>query len=210
MPRNISAANLLALQQGLLVFRDFVSITARVMGSSETVRDDMWSDYGNVSAQIINPNTGATESRDFYGSGTIISIDDIPMTSNLQAQNVNINMGQINAHVENLLRGYDLRQAPIEIYRGFFDPSSRLMVAPAEARFVGFIDSVEIDTPAENEFGNAIATCVSNTQEITRANSETRSQASQAVRVSNDGFFNDSATTGSWKVWWGSVKGKVS
>jgi hypothetical protein len=210
MPRNISPENLAAMQQGRLVFRDFMTIKARDRTTGNIVLDNVWSDYGNVSAQIIDPDTGLTVSRDWYGSGTLINIDDIPMTANLQVQSIGISVGQINAHIENLLRGYDLRQAPVEIYRGFFNPSTRVMVAPAEARWLGFVDGVEIDTPSENQYGDGKITSTSNTQEITRANSQTRSDSAQTHRLTGDTFYKDSATVGSWKLWWGNTKGKTT
>lgn len=210
MPRNISPENLAAMQQGRLVFRDFMTIKARDRTTGNIVLDNVWSDYGNVSAQIIDPDTGLTVSRDWYGSGTLINIDDIPMTANLQVQSIGISTGQINAHIENLLRGYDLRQAPVEIYRGFFNPSTRVMVAPAEARWLGFVDSVEIDTPSENQYGDGKITSTSNTQEITRANSQTRSDSAQTHRLAGDTFYKDSATVGTWKIWWGNQRGKVT
>ncbi len=210
MPRNISAENLAALQQKRLVARDFLWIVARDRMTGEAVPDGTWSDYGDITANVINPNTGIAESRAFYGSGTLIQISDIPLVANLTVQNVAIQMSQIDDHVNDLIRLYDVRQGAVEIYRGLFDPDTRQMVAPAEARFVGYCDQVVVNTPSENDEGGVTLTCVSSTQEMTRANTETRSQASQVLRNSGDNFFKDSATTATWKVWWGAAKGTLT
>ena len=209
MPRNLSAANVAALQERRLVARDFLWIVARNRLTGELVPDGMWSDYGDVSAQVINPNTGIAETREFYGSGTLVQISDIPLVQNLTVQNITISMSQIVDHVQQLVREYDIRQAPVEIYRGLFDPDTRQMVAPAECRFVGFADNLVITTPSENEEGAAVLTCVSHTQEMTRANAETRSNETQVLRNATDAFYKDAATTITWKVWWGSQKGVV-
>jgi hypothetical protein len=209
MPRNISAANQAALEARVLVARDFLWIVARNRSTGVPVPDGMWSDVGNVSASVIDPDTGQTVTRTWYGAGTLIAIDDIPLVSNLSAQTVNIRMSQIHDHVQQLVREYDCRQARVEIYRGLFNPETRQMVAPAECRFVGFVDKIDIRTPSENEDGAVTMTCASHTQEMFRANTETRSHETQILRATNDNFYRDAATTTSWKIFWGSKQGSV-
>lgn len=207
--RNISPANLAALHARRLVARDFLWIVARNRSTGAPVTDGMWSDVGNVSAAVIHPDTGLLVTRDWYGSGTLVAIDDIPLVSNLTVQNVNIRLSQVDDRVEQLVRDYDCKQARVEIYRGLFDPDSRQMVAPAECRFVGFVDTIEIKTPSEDEEGGVTLTCASHTLEMTRGNPDTRSDATQRLRNATDTFFQDSGTAGEWEIFWGSQKGKV-
>jgi hypothetical protein len=207
--RNISAANLAALQARALVARDFLWLEVRNRATGAKVTDGMWSDVGNVSASVIHPDTGLTVTRDWYGSGTLVAIDDIPLVSNLSVQNVSIRLSQVDSHVEQLVRLYDCKQGRVEIYRGLFNPDTRQMVAPAECRFVGFIDTIEIKTPTENEDGAVTLTCASHTQEMTRSNPDTRSHATQVLRSATDNFYQDTSTAGEWTVFWGSEKGKV-
>lgn len=207
--RYISAENQLALESRELVARDFLWIIARQRGTNVPVTDGMWSDVGNVSAQVVNPNTGLAETRDWYGTGTLVSIDAIPLVGNLSVQEVQITLSQVNERVERLVREYDCQQARVEIYRGLFDPNSRQMVAPAESRFVGFIDRIEINTPAENNEGNVQLFCVSHTQEFTRSNPATRSNATQVLRQAGDEFYRDADTSIEWPTWWGGIQGEV-
>lgn len=207
--RNISSANLAALQARALVARDFLWLEVRNRATGAKVTDGMWSDVGNVSASVIHPDTGLTVTRDWYGSGTLVAIDDIPLVSNLSVQNVSIRLSQVDAHVEQLVRLYDCKQGRVEVYRGLFDPDTRQMVAPAECRFVGFIDTIEIKTPTENEDGAVTLTCASHTQEMTRSNPDTRSHATQVLRSATDNFYQDTSTAGEWEIFWGSEKGKV-
>lgn len=209
MTRQISPENLLALQSRQLVARDFLWLVVRDRSTGASVTDGLWSDVGNISAQVINPDTGLVDTRDWYGSGTLVAIDDIPMVSNLSVQNVNIRLSQIDGRINDLVRLYDAKQGRVEIYRGLFDPDSRQMVAPAECRFVGFIDQIEIKTPSENEEGSVTLVCASHTQEMTRGNPDTRSDATQKLRGATDNFFQDTSTAGEWEVFWGSKKGKV-
>lgn len=207
--RYISPENLAALQARQLVARDFLWLVVRNRSTGAQVTDGMWSDVGNVSAQIINPDTGLVDTRDWYGSGTLVAISDIPMVSNLSVQNVTIQLSQIDDRINELVRLYDARQGRVEVYRGLFDPDSRQMVAPAECRFVGFIDQIEIKTPTENEEGSVVLTCASHTQEMTRGNPDTRSDATQRLRQAGDAFYVDSSTVGEWEFFWGTKKGKV-
>lgn len=209
MSRYISPENHAALQNYRLVARDFLTLVVRRRDNGLAVQENLWSDLGNVSAQVIDPDTGFTVTRNWFGSGTLVAIDDIPMVSNLSVQNVSIQLNQIDDRINDLVRLYDAKQGRVEIYRGLFDPESRQMVAPAECRFVGFIDQIDIKTPTENEDGHVVLTCASHTQEMTRSNPDTRSDDSQRLRNSSDNFFVDTSTAGEWEVFWGSEKGKV-
>jgi len=150
---------------------------ARDRETGAAVTDGMWSDVGNITASVIHPDTGLTVSRDWYGSGTLVQISDLPAVSNLSVQQVTIRLSQIVDNVEILVRQYDCKQARVEVYRGLFDPDTRLMVAPAECRFFGFVDEIEINTPTENDEGSVELQCASHTQEMTRANTDTRNGA---------------------------------
>lgn len=208
MSRSISAENQLALEDRRLVARDFLSIYARNRSTGAIVHDGMWSDVGNVSAEVMAPDTGEAEQRDFYGAGTLVSIDDIPMVSNVTVQTVSVRLSQVHERVEQLVRAYDVKQARVEIFRGLFAPETRLLVAPAECRFVGFVDTVEIRTPSEGGEGAVVLSCVSHTQEMTRSNPDTRSHESQIRRHPTDDFYRDVATVGEWDIWWGRESGK--
>lgn len=209
MSRYISPENLAALQDYRLVARDFLWLVVRRRDNGAPVTEGLWSDVGNVSAQVIDPDTGFAVLRDWYGAGSLVSIDDIPMVSNLSVQNVQISLNQIDDRINELIRLYDAKQARVEIFRGLFDPDSRQMVAPAECRFVGFVDQIEVKTPSENEAGYVMLSCASHTQEMTRSNPDTRSDNSQKLRLANDNFFVDTSTAGEWEIFWGSEKGKV-
>lgn len=207
--RYISAENQLALEQRRLIARDFVWFVAKRRDTGASVTEGIWSDVTNVNAEVIDPDTGITQTRSFFGAGSLVAISDLPLVANLSVQNVTIQASQIHEEIERIVRDYDCQQARVEIYRGFFSPETRLMVAPAECRFVGFVDTIEVKTPSEDEDGSVTFTCASHTQEVTRSNAETRSSAYQVLRLANDGFFDDADTVPEWEVWWGSEKGVV-
>lgn len=197
-----------ALAARRLLPRDFLSITARnrSTGLPETV--NFWSDLSNVSALVIDPDTGAPVLRDYRGAGSLIQISDIPAIAGVTVQRVTIRMSQLDEQVEQAVRLYDVKQARVEIHTGLLDPESRKLVSPAEPLFVGFIDEAPITTPAEGEDGGVTLTCTSHTQELARSNPATRSHADQGGptgRAPGDDFFIDAAVVGDWDHYWGAV-----
>ena len=207
--RDISSANLTALQNRILMPRDFIWFVVKDRTTGAAVTDGYWSDVGTITSDIVDPDTGGTVTRTWAGAGSLISISDIPLVSSLTVQNITVTLSQVADRVNNLVRGYECKQGRVEIYRGLFDPNTRQMVAPAVPRFVGTIDEAPITTPAEGRDGDVSLTCTSNTVELTRSNPDTRSDASQKLRNPNDGFFNDVAVVGSWAQFWGQDGGPV-
>jgi hypothetical protein len=208
--RAISAENYSALQARRLVARDFLWVVARDRATGDPVPDGMWSDIGSITAAVIDPDTGNPVTRSFTGAATLVSISAIPLVSNLSTQNVTITLSQVSDHVHTLINTYDCRQAAVQIFRGLFDPDTRLLVAPAVPRFVGFVDHIDVKSPSENEEGGVTVTCASHTQELTRSNPDTRSHESQVLRLANDDFFKDASVVGEWELFWGRASGKIS
>lgn len=194
-----------ALAARRLMPRDFLWIVARDRETGEPVSVGFWSDLANVSALVIDPETGAPVLRTFYGSGSLIAISDIPAIVGVSVDNITVTMSQLHDQVEEALRLYDCKQARVEIHTGLLDPDSRQLVDPAVPVFVGFIDKVEIKTPAEGGDGAAVLTCASGTQELLRNNPATRSHEDQQVRAPGDNFFIDAAVCPDWDHYWGAV-----
>jgi hypothetical protein len=207
--RDISAANYAALQDRILMPRDFIWFVVRDRTDGSPVTDGYWSDIGSITADVIDPDTGGISTRTWAGAGSLIAISDIPLVSNITVQNITVTLSQVADRVQNLVRGYDCKQGRVEIYRGLFDPGSRTMVAPAIPRFVGTIDEAPITTPKEGDSGDVSLSCTSNTVELTRSNPDTRSDASQKLRNATDDFFHDAAVVGEWNHFWGRATGTV-
>lgn len=203
--RSISVANQAALAARRLLPRDFLWIVARDRTTGDPVSVGFWSDLGTVTALVKDPDTGAAVLRSWYGAGSLIQVSDIPAVSHVTVQTITIVMSQLDEQVEQAIRLYDVKQARVEIFTGLLDPDTRLLVDPAEPRFVGFVDQVEIRTGAENEDGAVTLTCTSHTQELMRANPATRSHEDQKTRDATDDFFVDAAVVSDWDHYWGAV-----
>lgn len=209
MTRSLLAENYSALQQRRLVARDFIWFVVRDRDDGSPVYDGYWSDVGTITASVIDPETGGTSSRSWFGAGSLISISDIPLISNLTVQTITVTLSQVADRVNDLIRTYDCKQGRVEIFRGLFDPDTRILVAPATRRFVGFIDHIEVKTPKENDEGGVTLSCTSHTQEMTRSNPDTRSDSSQRIRSATDNFLQDVAVVAEWEHFWGRASGAV-
>ena len=114
-----------------------------------------------------------------------------------------MHFSQLDDRINDLLRTYDIRQARVEIYRGHFNAETMVMGAPAEPRFVGFVDGAPVETPTENAEGSIKIKCVSSAQELTRANPDMRSDESQQARAPGDDFYKDVTSVGDLVIFWG-------
>src|SRR5690606_16491331 len=116
----LDASEIAAIQSGAVIARDFVWIEAKERITGEPANSGYWTGAGNVTASVVDGKSGSTVSRVFYGMEELIGISSIPLTSDLAVRRVEITLSQIAATVEQLVRGYDVRNAPIQIYRGYF------------------------------------------------------------------------------------------
>lgn len=198
----LDAAEITALQQPTIDARVFVWVLPKDRETGEQVGVGLWSDGGPFTADVVDALTGSTVSRSFNGGG-LVEVGDISRTSDIAVRRVDVTLSAIDAATAAMLRTYDGRQAPIQIYRGLFTPGTFKMVAPAKPVFVGFIDEAPIVTAALNGASKATLRCVSHTVELTRKNPAVRSHESQIARAAGDTFYKDVNTVGDWEVAWG-------
>lgn len=212
--RAIDTDNLALLEARQIVSRDFVWLQARNRDTNLIVEDGWWSDYGFKTIDVINPDSGSVNSRSFAGSGTLVTIDPIPLVSNITVQTINIRVSDLADRVQAMLREYDAKQGKIEIFRGLFNINTRQQVAPAECRFVGFIDKITIEQGSIDDSGHSESyiniECKSHTQELTKYNPDTRSDATQRLRSSTDNFYQDVGVVSEWELFWGTKSGKLA
>lgn len=205
--RTLASAVTTALAAGTLAPRDFLRLVARDRSTGDPVAADYWSGAGSLTADVIDPASGATVSRTCQGLGQIVAISPVPMVVGLTVQAVEIVARSFTVEpetsVEEMLRTYDLRRGRVELHRGFLDPNTGLLVAPAVPRFTGIVDEAQVETPETGGEGAIRLTCVSHAQELTRTNSAKRSGSDQRQRAAGDAFYDDTAVVGTWKVFWG-------
>lgn len=173
--------------------------------SSGTLQDfGFWNGTGNVSLDVVDGITLATVSRDFVGRGAMLTVGDIALSDKLDVTAVAVTLSQLEADVESAIRTYDMRMAQIQIYRALFDTANpRALIAPARCRFAGYVNTAPIMTPPEGGQAAVTLNCTGCTNELTRVNTDLRSDESQQRRSPGDGFFRYVAATGKVQCFWG-------
>ncbi len=203
MRDNVDSATAAYLQARRgIIRRNFVWVEAKNRSSGGIETMGLWDGDEVVTATVISGQTGLPVSRVYVGAGSLLNIDSIPLTTDLTVRTVKVSLSQINAAVQQLVRGYDTRRAPIEIHRGFFSIDTNELIAPPIPRFVGWINGNPINTPPVGQSGNIEVSCVSHTRALTFLNPAKRSDEYQQKR-SGDRFRRYTDVAGNWQIYWG-------
>lgn len=203
MRTDLDPAAVTALQQRVVEPRTFVWVTARDRDTGDPASVGFWDGLYDVTVSVISGVTGGTASRLYYGAGSLLSVEGIGGQGGLAAQEVSVRLSQIDGQVAQAFRGYDPTQAAIEIHTGIFTPGTNTLVDNPRAIFLGFVDEVEIRTPEEGGEGYIEARCQSHSRELTRTNTDTRSDQSQRRRDENDAGMIYAGQVAEWAPFWG-------
>lgn len=151
----------------------------------------------SVSVDVIDGQTGSTVARTYEGAGALQNISDIPLTVGLNIYKVTVNLSNIHPTVQNMVRGYNLRNAWVEIHRGLIDPATGRLVDPPMLHFMGTVNQANPRRP-----GGIAVTVTSITNELTRTNPALFSDAT-IRRRGGDRFLRYADIMGDVKVTWG-------
>ena len=205
--RDLDAAVLTGIANRTVVARDLFWITARELDGGGLVSYGFSTLVRNVDIAVVDALTGATVARTFRGVGGAFKIGVIPLTADIMVRSVDIDLPAIDATVADMLRGHDIRSAPVQIYRAYFDPDTRALLAPAKSRFVGLVNKAPIVEPEAGGTSRARISLVSTTRELTRPNHDVRSHESQLARTNGeDDFYIDVAVVPEWEIFWGKAR----
>lgn len=207
--RNVDGATYAHLQaRAGTIPRDFLWLTGRNRESGLPESVGFWNDLDTVAVTVISGETGLPVARSYTGSGSLISSDPIPLTSDLTIRTIRIRLSQVNEAVIAAIRGYDPRLARVEFHRGLLDPETRNLVAAPLPHFVGFVNAAPIKTPPPGQVGDITISVVSHARELTRTNAAKKSDETQKRR-SGCRFRRYSTVAGNWEFWWGEKKGRA-
>lgn len=202
--RSLDSAVLTAIQANRVVARDLLWITAKNRSTGNPVDYGFWNDLGTLTQNVIDGRTGSTVSRQFYGVAFALNVGRIPLVADITVRDIEIEIPYLDATVADMVRTNDVRSAPMQLYRLYLDPDTRVALASARARFVGYVDTLPIETPAEGSEGSIKLVCVSTTRELTRKNFDVRSHESQQARSGgDDDFYKYTAVINERDLFWG-------
>ncbi|WP_025030394.1 hypothetical protein [Nitratireductor aquibiodomus] len=209
MVRSVDTATAAELQaRDGLIFRDLVWITAknRSNGAPETI--GLWTGREHTDIAVIAGATGAPVTRTYYGMGGLLNVPPIPLVSDLTVRRVTLVFSQLDPAIEQAVRGYDPRNGQVEIHRLYLNRETRMPIAPAVPRFLGFINGTPINTPKANSEGSIRLEIVSHTRILTRKVPSRKSDEYQRQRQ-GDRFYKYTDVANQWELAWGEESGPI-
>lgn len=189
-----------------VVPRNFMLIWAKPLaGGPEVVFG--FTDIGeDVAVNIVNGETGAIENYTFYGDNAPIkNMDPIPLKMGLDVDTTQVVLNHLHPVVQLATRGHNIRNAKVQIHRGYLDPESMLLAANPRCRRLGQVNTNPSRTPSVGGEGETTLRVVSHTRELTRINTAKRSDETQRLR-SGDRFRRYSGIAGKIEIFWGEEK----
>lgn len=187
--------NLLTAKGGLVV-RHLVWIEARnrTTGLPETL--GVWSGDYTLAVTI----GGAARTYAFAGSA--LSIPEIVTVPGLSVRSLRLGLAAIDPAVENVVRNYDTRFAPVEIHRVVIDPATRQIAAAPYRVFKGLINSLQFPRAEPGGLAEVSLELVSENRVLTRGLPMKKSDHSQRQR-SGDRIRRYGDISGVVPVYWG-------
>lgn len=142
--------------------------------------------------------------RTYYGAGNFISADPLMTQVGLNIRKFNLRVSPITPEMNQVLRGYNPKMAPVQIHSVCYNTDNDNIVGQPFEVFRGWIDKFPIRTPSIGGEGEGSIEMVGYTRILTNRLAIKRSDENQRRRLSTDTFFNDVAITGQVITPWGS------
>lgn len=169
---------------------------------------------GSGATETVGLHTGAeprefdpegTGDRLYYGAGALIDVAPMEFVPGLLVQRQRLSLGGLTTEVEQLVRGYDVRQAPATIHVARLNPLSGAVLGFDRA-FKGFVDGVSISEPEQGGNATLDVTLVSEMRALTETQPDKVSDEAHQRAETNDRWLRYADTSGTVSVFWGQRK----
>lgn len=138
----------------------------------------------------------------YHGAGTVLGVDDLVSRVGVGVQMQSARLGLLAPEVEDLIRGYDARQAPVEIHIARFDPENHGLLDVTRV-FKGWLDHATVSDGAKGGNASLVARLASSARSLTRRVPLRRSDTAQQAAHPGDAFLRYADVSGAVSVWWG-------
>ena len=200
--RDFGSATLTALQTRTgLVARTLIWVSARNRSTNAVETMGLWTgaDHENITIGGV--------SRLYYGAGNVVDLPQVTMQTGLAVRMHRLGLSPLTPEVMQLIRGYDTRFAPVEIHRALFTIDTRVLVEEPHRVLTGFIDEVDLGTPAAGGTSSCVLGIATSARVLTQSLPLKKSDETQKLR-SGDRFRRWTDVSGSVDVWWGATRGR--
>jgi hypothetical protein len=200
--RDAPEAFVAALTVGDVVPRYLVWVAAKTH-AGDPAPLGFWSGDGTVDFTVTDAD-GVDVTRTYRGGRSVLDVDPIRRSSDLTITQTRFRLSQLDTAAQQLVRGYDVRLAHVEIHDALFRPGGVSLLAPPQLVYVGLVDGAPITTPAAGSDGQIEVTCIPEVLAMLDRKQPRRSSgAGQKQRDANDGFGKYSGSVATWKLKWG-------
>ncbi|WP_370303552.1 hypothetical protein [Pseudooceanicola sp.] len=186
-------------RQGLLA-RVLVWMVAKDRSTGDPEAIGFWSGDDHQDFSI------GGDTRTYYGAGALIEMGPLQSETGLNVRSHSVTFSPIAPEVQQVIRGYDPRLAPAEMHIAYFDQLTHSLLAEPVRVFRGFVNTVNVVTPAIGGGATAEVEFVSSAHSLTRTLARKKSHASLDARAAGDTFRQYASVTGTVQCIWGGHK----
>lgn len=140
--------------------------------------------------------------RIYRGAGALLAAEPIVSGPGLSVRTYEISLSAVAPEIEDLVKGYKTRGAPVEVHRALFHPATRDLVSDPRRVWFGRVDEITFPDGDIGGMAACVLSLVSETRALTRPLAVLKSAAAQALR-GGDKLRRYSDVSGSVPVYWG-------
>lgn len=141
--------------------------------------------------------------RNYIGAGGLLQLPNLTAGIGLDVRYHDISLSPYAPEVEQAIRGYDARLAPIKIHRALFSVETGAMISEPVRWLKGFINEITFDEQAEGGEGSVTISVASAARALTATLALFKSDASMRRVNANDALRLYADVAGDISVWWG-------
>jgi len=179
-----------------IVARQLVWITARNRATGAPESIGFWNGDQDQTFTVEG------EDRLYLADGSLIAVEDVNSAVGLGVEATEVRLAGISEAIDETLRVYDARLAPVEVHRILLDAQSRLALGAPHPVLIGQLDEAPVATPTAGNVSTLRASVMRVTRALTRVLTLRKSAAAQRAR-GGDAFRRYSAASQTIKVRWG-------
>jgi len=188
--------------RGGLVAHRLVWIAARDRATGDTEALGLSSSEDDLAVTVEG------EACTYLGAGGLLGVENITSGAGLAVRVHRLQLAAIAPEVEDLVKGYDTRFAPVEIHRALFDPETRALAGVPHRVFRGLVNSIDFPEAEPGGQPACVVEVVSETRALTRALATKKSDESHKARA-GDRFRRYGDISGSVPVYWGELRAEA-
>jgi hypothetical protein len=140
--------------------------------------------------------------RTYNGAGAVLDAEPVLSGPGLAVRTYQIGLAAVAPEVEDLVKGYKTRGAPVAVHRALFHADTRALVAPPRRVWLGRVDEIDFSDGEIDGTAACIMSLVSETRALTRFLSTVKSHVSQKLR-GGDKLRRYADISGAVPIYWG-------